>query len=105
MLQHIVGEVIERLKNGRTSVQHKEGAGRPSTSITDAKMERVHDVNLQNGWVTIDEVALQLPINYGSTYETIHNRLAFHKVCAQLSTTGWPPIKSAHNYPQQAGLP
>jgi histone-lysine N-methyltransferase SETMAR len=93
MLQHIVGEVIERLKNGRTSVQHKEGARRPSTSITDAKMEQVHDVNLQNRSVTIDEMALQLPISYGSPYETIHNRLAFHKVYTQ-----WVPkqLKELH---------
>jgi len=30
----------------------------------------------------IDEVAHQLEINHGSAYEIIHNRLAFHNVCA-----------------------
>jgi len=31
---------------------------------------------LQNRRVTIDEVAHQLPISHGSSYDIIHNRLA-----------------------------
>jgi hypothetical protein len=31
---------------------------------------------LQNRWVTIDEVAYQLPISHGSAFEIIRNRLA-----------------------------
>jgi hypothetical protein len=80
-LQHIVCEVIERLKNGRASVQHEEGAGRPFTSIALAKTEQVRDMVLQNRCV-----AHQLLISHGSAYETIHNRLAF--------------IKSAHDASQ-----
>jgi len=45
-------------------------------------MERVYGMFLQNGQVTVDEVAHQLQISRGSTYESIHNRHAFHKVCA-----------------------
>jgi len=74
--------LIQKHKNGRKSVKQQEGAGRPSTSITDAKTERVRDTILQNRGVTIDEVAHQLPISHGTAYETINNRLAFHKVCA-----------------------
>jgi hypothetical protein len=37
---------------------------------------------LQNRRVAFDEVAHQLQIIRGSAYEIIHNRLAFHKVCA-----------------------
>jgi predicted transcriptional regulator len=37
---------------------------------------------LQNRRVTVDEVAHQLQIIRGSAYKSIHNRLAFHKVCA-----------------------
>jgi formate-dependent phosphoribosylglycinamide formyltransferase (GAR transformylase) len=33
--------------------------------------------------MTIGEVAHQLPISHISAYETIHNRLPFHKVCAR----------------------
>ena len=34
--QRIICEFIERFKTVRSSVKHEEGAGRPSTSITDA---------------------------------------------------------------------
>jgi hypothetical protein len=37
---------------------------------------------LQNRRVTVDEVAHQPQIIRGSAYEIIHNRLAFHEVCA-----------------------
>ena len=82
IMQQIVYKWIETFKNGRTSVKHEEGARCPSTSITDANMELGHDMILQNRWVIIDEVAHQQQINHGSAYEIIHNRLAFHKVCA-----------------------
>jgi transposase len=39
--QRSVYEWIEKLKNGRTSVTHEEGAGRPSTATTDDNTERV----------------------------------------------------------------
>jgi hypothetical protein len=41
--QRSVYEWIEKLKNGRTSVTHEEGAGRLSTATTDDNIERVHD--------------------------------------------------------------
>jgi hypothetical protein len=41
-----VYEKTEKLKNGRTSVTHEEGAGRPSTSTTDDSSERVRDMVL-----------------------------------------------------------
>jgi hypothetical protein len=82
MSQRIVCEWIERFINGRTSFKHGEGTGSQSTSITDADAERVYGMILQNRWVTADEVTHQLQIIRCSVYEIIHNRLAFHKVCA-----------------------
>ena len=92
-LQHTVCKLIDRFKNGRTSITHEEGARRPSTSTADAKTEQVCDTILQNRRVAIDEVAHRLQISRGSAYETIHNRLAFHKVCAR-----WVPkqLKELH---------
>ena len=75
----MVHEWIKRFKNGHTSIKHEEGARRPSMSITDVNTEWVHDVILQNRWVTTDEVAHQLQIGHGAAYEIIRNRLAFHK--------------------------
>ena len=82
MSQRIVSEWIERFKNNRTSVKHGEGTGCQSTSITDADVERIYSMILQNMQVTVDEVAHELQISRGSAYESIHNRHAFHKVCA-----------------------
>jgi transposase len=82
MSQQIVSEWIERFKNGRTSIKHGEGTGRQSTSLTDADMEQVYGMILQNRQVTVDEVAHQLKISRGSAYESIHNRHAFCKVFA-----------------------
>jgi transposase len=45
--QRSVYEWIEKFKNGRTSVTHEEGAGRPSTAITDDNIERVRDMVLK----------------------------------------------------------
>jgi predicted transcriptional regulator len=44
--------------------------------------ELVYVMILQNRQVTLDEVAHQLQISRGSANESIHNRHAFHKVCA-----------------------
>ena len=78
-----VYELIEKFKNGRTSVTNEEGAGRLSTSTTDDNIERVRDVVLLDTRLTIEEVANRLQISHGSAYETIHNRLGFHRVCAR----------------------
>jgi hypothetical protein len=44
--QRSVYEWIEKLKNGRTSVTHEEGAGRPSTTTAD-DIEGVRDMVLK----------------------------------------------------------
>jgi hypothetical protein len=52
-----LSECVKRFKIGRTSVKHGEGTGLQFTSITDADMESVYDMILQNRQVTVDEVA------------------------------------------------
>jgi hypothetical protein len=54
MLQRIVCKWIERFKNGRTSVKHGKGTGHQSTFITDADMERVYGMILQNTVETLN---------------------------------------------------
>ena len=58
--QQGVYEWIEKFKNGRTSVTHKEGAGRPSTATTDDNIERVRDMVLLDRRFTINEVTNRL---------------------------------------------
>ena len=52
-----VYEWIEKFKTGRTSVKHAEGAGRPSTSTSEEKIEQAQQMILANRRITIDEVA------------------------------------------------
>jgi hypothetical protein len=60
MLQRIVCKWIERFKNGRTSVKHGEETGRQSTSITDADMERVYSMILQNTVETLKKLNFEV---------------------------------------------
>jgi hypothetical protein len=48
MSQQIFCEWIERFRNGCTIVKHGEGTGCQSTSITDADMECIYGMILQN---------------------------------------------------------
>ena len=81
--QQSVYEWIEKFKNGRTSVTHEEGVGRPSTATTDNNTECILVMVLLERWLTADEVANCLQISHGSAYEIIHSRLGFYKVCAR----------------------
>jgi hypothetical protein len=60
--QRSVYEWIEKFKNGRTSVTHEEGAGRPSTAATDDNIERVRDMVLLDRRLTVDEEIDRLKI-------------------------------------------
>jgi hypothetical protein len=60
MLQRIVCKWIERFKNGRTSVKHGKGTAHQSTSITDADMERVYGMILQNTVETLKKLNFEV---------------------------------------------
>ncbi|KAM9455822.1 protein GVQW3-like [Clarias gariepinus] len=78
-----VYEWIERFKEGRASVSHQEGAGRPATSTAHDNIERTRELILSNRHVTVDDVATHLQISHGSAYEIIHDRLKFRNVCGR----------------------
>jgi hypothetical protein len=81
--QQIVYKWVKRFKNGCTSVKHEEGARCLSTSITDANMEQVCDMILQNRRVLL----LKWHINW---------KLVMVQPM-KLFTTGLPSIKSVHD--------
>ena len=66
-----VYEWLVKFKNGRSSIKHSKGGGRPQTSTTDDNIEYVRTMILTNGRVTIDEVASLMDISHGSAYEII----------------------------------
>ena len=78
-----VYEWIEKFKSGRTNVTHEEGAGRPSTSTTNEKIQQAREMVLANREVVIDDVACSLQISHGSAYQMIHDEVGFHKICAR----------------------
>jgi len=78
-----VYEWIEKFTSGWTNVTHEEGAGRPSTSTTDEKIQQAREIVRANRQVAIDEVACSLQISHGSAYQIIHDELSYHKVCAR----------------------
>jgi len=78
-----VYEWIEKFKSGQTNVTHEEGAGRPSTSTTDEKIQQAREMVLANRRVAIDDVACSLQISHGSAYQIIHDELGFHKISAR----------------------
>src|SRR5215469_4100536 len=76
-----VCEWIEKFKSGWTNVTHEEGAGRPSTSTTDEKIQQAREMVQANRRVAIDEVACCLQISHGSAYQIIHDKL---NLCKQI---------------------
>jgi len=81
-------------KNGWTSVMDAERSGRPSTSITDEKLEEARAIILAGRRVTIEEITLQLGISQGMAYSSVQYILGFHKVAAR-----WVPrhLTEEHN--------
>jgi transposase len=81
---------IEKFRSGRTTVMHEEGAGHPSTSTTEAKIQQAQEMVLANQRVTIDQVACSLQISHG-----LH---------IQSSTTSSASIKSVQDGCQESLL-
>ena len=78
-----VYEWIDKFLSGRTSMMHKEGAGHPSTSTIDLKIQQAQEMVRVNRRAIIDEVACSLQISHGSAFQIFHDELGFHKVCAR----------------------
>ncbi|XP_029637966.1 uncharacterized protein LOC115213170 [Octopus sinensis] len=62
---------------------HKEGLGGPSISTTDEKIQQAREMVMLNRRVMSDGVTRSLQISHGSAYQTIHDELGLHKVCAR----------------------
>jgi hypothetical protein len=51
-----------KIKNGRTTVTHGEGVGRPSAATTDDNIEGVRHMVLLDRWLTVGGVANRVQI-------------------------------------------
>ncbi|UYV70168.1 hypothetical protein LAZ67_7002057 [Cordylochernes scorpioides] len=68
---------------GREDVNDEERAGRPSTSTTDEKINKVEKMILANRRITVREVAEDLNISIGSCHSIFINDLGMRRVAAK----------------------
>ncbi|UYV74999.1 hypothetical protein LAZ67_12002048 [Cordylochernes scorpioides] len=68
---------------GREDVNDEERAGRPSTSTTDEKINKVEKMILANRRITVIEVAENLNISIGSCHSIFINDLGMRRVAAK----------------------
>ncbi|UYV72914.1 hypothetical protein LAZ67_10001150 [Cordylochernes scorpioides] len=68
---------------GREDVNDEEGAGRPSTSTTNEKINEVKKMILANRRITVKEVAEDLNISIGSCHSIFINDLGMRRVATK----------------------
>jgi len=74
---------FERFRNGCESVEDKERSGRPSTSKTQEKVERVSEMIWLNRRLTIREIFEDTNISYGSVQNILTTDLNIRWVSAK----------------------
>lgn len=84
MSQPRVYEWFKRFKDGRTSLDHDEIPGRPTTSVTEENIESAKQIVLQNRSVPIREIAVLLGISYGSAEHILTDVLGLKRVASRL---------------------
>lgn len=78
-----ISKWCELFENGRTNMEDDYRQGRPSTSVTDDNVERVHQLVLANRRITVDEIVAELRISHGSVHYIISEKLQCRKICAR----------------------
>jgi [histone H3]-lysine36 N-dimethyltransferase SETMAR len=71
-----------RFKNGQEQVLSQERSGRPTTSVTDDKKNKVDDLVRQNRRITVRDIEEEVGISFGSA-QSILSELGYSKVCAR----------------------
>ncbi|XP_031639223.1 histone-lysine N-methyltransferase SETMAR-like [Contarinia nasturtii] len=69
---------------GRETFEDKPRSGRPSTSVTEKKVEKVKKIVLSNRRVGIGDIAEELNISYGSVQHILVDLLNMTRVAARL---------------------
>ncbi len=78
-----VFEWYARFKAGRESLEDDPREGRPSTSTTDANIERVRVAVASNPRATVAMLADELNISEGSVHAILTEKLGKNKICAK----------------------
>ena len=78
-----VFEWSKRFKRGRRSLNDEECPGRPLTSTDPATVDRVQQLVLEDGRVTLEYVSDSVGISIGAAHEVLYEHLGMSKVCAR----------------------
>ena len=84
MSQSAVLKWRKLFKNGRDSVENEPRTGRPSTSQTDDKVQRVREVLNSDGRLSARMIADRIGIDTMTVHTIITENLAMRKICAEL---------------------
>ena len=85
MSQTAVFKWHKLFKDGRESVEDEPRAGRPSTSRTDDKVQRVREMLLNSdGRLSVRMIADRIGIDKMTVHTIITEDLAMRKICAKL---------------------
>ena len=94
MLQQVYGdetmswsrvcEWYKRFKEGREDIKDDPRSGRPSTSRTEANVERVRQMVPSDRQLTVRLIANELGMNRNSVWKIITEDLGMRKVCAKM---------------------
>jgi len=79
-----VFEWHKRFKEGRQDVEDDPRSGRPSTSRTDANVERVRQAVRDDRRMTVRLIASELGMNRDSVWKIITEDLGMRKICAKM---------------------
>ena len=74
----------QRFKSGRMSIEDDPKSGRPSSSMGDDHIEKVHSVIHENRRLTIREVSEEVGICKSSCHTILTEKLKMHCVAAKL---------------------
>jgi len=79
-----VFEWFKRFKEGREEIGDDQRPRRPSTSKTDANIEKVGEIVLQNRRMSIRAVAELINIDKETVRQILHNNFNMKKVCSKM---------------------
>jgi len=79
-----VFEWFERFKEGREEIRDNQRPGLPSTSKTDANIEKVGEIVRQNRHLSIQAVAELINVDKETVQQISHNNFNMKKVCSKM---------------------
>jgi hypothetical protein len=72
-----------KISNGRQNVSDEPRRGRPVSVATETVKQQIEQRIREYRRVTIDEIAVEFNMSYGSAYNIVHNDLGYRKVCSR----------------------